>query len=98
MEKGSIVPIATNEVFSTTTATLEVAVDASVQNFKRIRRPDDSLYAALAEAKNVSLPSTATAPKLTPIWGYTFCTSGSIRNIEPNCTSRTPSMPAQTSV
>ena len=55
MEKGSIVPIATNEVLSTTTATLEVAVDASVQNFKRIRRPDDSLYAALAEAKNVSL-------------------------------------------
>ena len=44
MEKGSIVPISTNEVFSTKTATLQVALDASVSNFKRIRRPDDSLY------------------------------------------------------
>jgi hypothetical protein len=38
-----------------------------------------------AEAKNVTVPATATAPKLTPIFGYTFCTSASIRDIEPSC-------------
>merc|ERR1719272_2410188 len=85
MENGNVVPIATNEVFTTNDAYLEVALDASVTNFKRIRRPDDSLYAALAEAKNVTMPAGATAPKLTPIFGYTFCTSGNIRNIEPFC-------------
>lgn len=82
---GTVVPIASNEVFSTTTPFLEVGLDASVSNFKRIRRPDDSLYAALAEAKNVTLPVGAKAPTLTPIWGYSFCVSGSIRDVEPNC-------------
>jgi hypothetical protein len=55
MENGNVVAISTKEVFSTTTATLEVALDASVTNFKRIRRPDDSLYAALAGVTIVSL-------------------------------------------
>jgi hypothetical protein len=45
------VPISTGEVFSTKTATLQIALDASVSNFRRVRRPDDSLSAALAEAK-----------------------------------------------
>ena len=85
MENGNVVPISTKEVFSTTTTTLEVGVDASVENFKRIRRPDDSLYAAVAEAKNVSLPANAPAPKLTPVFGYTFCLRGDIRDIEPDC-------------
>ena len=30
-------------------------------------------------------PNPDPPPTLTPIWGYTFCTLGAIRNIEPNC-------------
>ena len=82
---ATVVPISTGEVFSTTTANLEVGVDASVLNFKRIRRPDESLFNALAEARNVTLPAGAKVPTLTPIWGYTFCSSGNIRGVEPNC-------------
>lgn len=85
MKGGKVVPISTKEAFTTKTANLQVAVDASVSNFQRIRRPDDSLYEALAEAKNVSLAAGAAPPKLTPIFGYSFCTSPSIRNIEPSC-------------
>ena len=83
MEKGSIVPISTP--FSTTTAYLQVAFDANTVGTKRVRRPDASIDEALAEAKTAVLPAGATPPKLTPIWGYTFCTSTFIRDIEPAC-------------
>ena len=74
MENGKVVPIP--GTFTTTTATMQVAFDANTVATKRIRRPDVSLDEALAEAKTAVLPAGATPPKLTPIFGYSFCTAG----------------------
>ena len=72
MERGAIVPIT---AFSSTEPDLEVAYDAATIWTKRFRKPDASLHAALAEARTAAVPAGAAPPKLTPIWGYSFCTS-----------------------
>ena len=72
MEPGGIVPIT---AFSSTAPDLEVAYDAATVWTKRLRKPDASLHAALAEAQTAVVPAGAAPPTLTPIWGYSFCTS-----------------------
>ena len=73
---GSIAPI--GKPFTTKTANLQVAFDANTIATKRMRSPDASVYEALAEAKTAVIPAGATPPKLTPIWGYSFCASPSV--------------------
>ena len=88
---GSIAPI--GKPFTTKTANLQVAFDANTIATKRMRTPDASVYEALAEAKTAVIPAGATPPKLTPIWGYSFCKSAAIRNIEPSCALETSVQP-----
>lgn len=52
-------------------ASVEVAFDASTAATRRMRPPDVSLYAAVAEAKQGVVPPGRTPPSLTPIYGYT---------------------------
>jgi hypothetical protein len=68
------------------TIELELAYDASTVWSKRLRLGDASLYEAVTEAKSGAVPPGSHPPILTPLYGYTFCSNPSIRDVEPSCT------------
>ena len=91
-QKGSIVSIGSFESTVSTpgrygpVSSVEVAYDASTTTTMRMRKPDASLYTAVAEAKQGPVPHGSSPASLTPIYGYTFCSSDVIRAVEPACT------------
>jgi hypothetical protein len=76
------------------TAQIELAYDASTVWSKRIRYGDASIYEVVAEAKAGPLPPGGKPPALTPLYGYTFCSSATIRDVEPACTLTASESPA----
>ena len=80
---NSILPLGT--FASTSSTSVEVAFSANTRATRWVRPVDFDVSAALQEADTAKLPRGRSPPQLTPIFGYSFCDSSRIRDIEPNC-------------
>jgi len=64
---------------------LQVYFDYDVKRSKKILKADVELHELMDRLKKAPAPKKGKAPSLTPIYGYTFCKSDHIRDIEPSC-------------